>query len=45
MNIFKSLNEEKGITLVMVTHEPDIAAWARSRIHLKDGLIIREERS
>ena len=45
MNIFKSLNEDKGITLVMVTHEPDIAAWARSRIHLKDGLIVKEERS
>jgi putative ABC transport system ATP-binding protein len=45
MNIFKSLNEDKGITLVMVTHEPDIAAWARSRIHLKDGLIVGEERS
>ena len=45
MNIFKSLNEEKGITLVMVTHEPDIAAWARTRIYLKDGVIVREERS
>jgi len=45
MNIFKTLNEEKGITMVMVTHEPDIAAWARKRIHLKDGLIVREERS
>jgi len=45
MNIFKSLNEEKGITMVMVTHEPDIAAWASSRIYLKDGLIVKEERS
>jgi putative ABC transport system ATP-binding protein len=45
MNIFKTLNEEKGITMVMVTHEPDIAAWASSRIYLKDGLIVREERS
>jgi putative ABC transport system ATP-binding protein len=45
MNIFKSLNEDKGMTMVMVTHEPDIAAWARSRIHLKDGLIVKEERS
>ena len=43
MNIFKSLNEEKGITMVMVTHEPDIAAWAGKRIYLKDGLIVREE--
>jgi putative ABC transport system ATP-binding protein len=45
MNIFKTLNEEKGITMVMVTHETDIAAWAGSRIHLKDGLIVQEERS
>jgi putative ABC transport system ATP-binding protein len=45
MNIFKTLNEEKGITMIMVTHEPDIAAWTRKRIHLKDGLIVREERS
>jgi putative ABC transport system ATP-binding protein len=45
MNIFKTLNEEKGMTMIMVTHEPDIAAWARKRIHLKDGLIVREERT
>jgi putative ABC transport system ATP-binding protein len=45
MNIFKTLNEEKGITMIMVTHEPDIAAWARKRIYLKDGLIVREERT
>jgi putative ABC transport system ATP-binding protein len=45
MNIFKTLNEEKGMTIIMVTHEPDIAAWAAKRIHLKDGLIVREERS
>ncbi len=45
MNIFKTLNEEKGITMIMVTHEPDIAAWAMKRIHLKDGLIVREERN
>ena len=45
MNIFKTLNEEKGMTMIMVTHEPDIAAWARRRIYLKDGLIVREERT
>jgi putative ABC transport system ATP-binding protein len=45
MNIFKTLNEEKGITMVMVTHEPDIAAWAGKRIYLRDGLIVKEEHS
>jgi len=45
MNIFKSLNEDKGMTIIMVTHEPDIAAWAGKRIYLKDGLIVREEKS
>ncbi len=43
MNIFKKLNEDKRITMVMVTHEPDIAAWAHRRIYLKDGVIVREE--
>ena len=45
MNIFKTLNEDKGMTIIMVTHEPDIAAWARKRIYLKDGQIVREEAS
>ncbi len=43
MDIFTKLNVEKGITMVMVTHEPDIAAYARKRIHVRDGRIIREE--
>jgi len=43
MNIFKKLNDEKKMTIIMVTHEPDIAAWAKHRIYLKDGLIIRED--
>jgi putative ABC transport system ATP-binding protein len=45
MDIFCRLNREKGITLIMVTHEPDIAAFARKRIYIKDGEIIREETS
>jgi putative ABC transport system ATP-binding protein len=44
MDIFAKLNVEKGITMVMVTHEPDIACYARKRIYLRDGQIIREER-
>ncbi len=44
MDIFTKLNVEKGITMVMVTHETDIACYARKRIYLRDGQIIREER-
>ena len=44
MDIFTKLNVEKGITMVMVTHEPDIACYARKRIYLRDGQIVREER-
>ena len=45
MNIFANLNREKKITLVMVTHEPDIACYARKRIYIRDGVIIKEERN
>ena len=41
MQIFRKLNE-RGITVVMVTHEPDIAAWADRVIKLKDGMIIED---
>ena len=39
MEIFQKLND-KGITIVMVTHEPDIALFAKSNIIFKDGKII-----
>jgi putative ABC transport system ATP-binding protein len=39
MTLFQGLNQE-GITVVMVTHEPDIAAYARKTIHMKDGKIV-----
>ncbi|HEY4798309.1 MAG TPA: macrolide ABC transporter ATP-binding protein, partial [Bacteroidia bacterium] len=39
MDIFQKLNE-KGSTIVMVTHEPDIAQFALSNIIFKDGKII-----
>ena len=38
MEIFQKLND-KGITIVMVTHELDIAAYARRNIVMKDGLV------
>lgn len=39
MAIFQDLNE-KGHTIVMITHEANIAEYARRRIHLRDGKII-----
>jgi len=39
MALFQELNRE-GITLVMVTHEPDIAEYAQRSIHMRDGKII-----
>lgn len=39
MEIFQALND-KGITILMVTHEPDIAEYARNTIMFKDGRII-----
>src|SRR5205809_1968487 len=38
MEIFQRLNE-KGITIIMVTHEHDIASYARRNIVMKDGLV------
>jgi putative ABC transport system ATP-binding protein len=43
MDIFKNLNEEKGITVILVTHAPEISQIARRRIYLRDGQIIKED--
>ena len=42
MALLKRLNEQ-GITILLVTHETDIAAYARRVIHMKDGRVLREE--
>ncbi|HJZ66813.1 MAG TPA: ABC transporter ATP-binding protein [Blastocatellia bacterium] len=50
MDVFQRLNEERGITIALVTHEPDIAQYARRIIVFRDGRIkndymIKEPRS
>jgi putative ABC transport system ATP-binding protein len=39
MNIFKRLNREQGMTIVLVTHDPDVAQNAQRTIHVKDGRV------
>jgi putative ABC transport system ATP-binding protein len=43
MELMTALNRDKGITVVMVTHEPDMAAYAGRIIHFKDGKIEADE--
>ncbi len=41
--VLQQLNRERGITIVFVTHDPDIAACTRRIVYLRDGLIVGEE--
>jgi putative ABC transport system ATP-binding protein len=41
MAIFQQLNE-RGITVIMVTHEPDIAAYAKRNVMMRDGVILND---
>ena len=41
MAIFQQLNE-RGITIIMVTHETDIAAYAERNVIMRDGLILED---
>jgi putative ABC transport system ATP-binding protein len=44
MRIFQQLNEERGITVVFVTHDPEIAEATRRIVFIRDGLIESDER-
>ena len=41
--LLQSLNRERGITVVMVTHDPDIARSTQRIVYLRDGRITHEE--
>jgi putative ABC transport system ATP-binding protein len=42
MRIFKELNEQAGITIMLVTHEPDIAAHAKRIVTFRDGHVMSD---
>lgn len=43
MEIFRQLNEERGMTIAFVTHEPDVAGYTRRIVALRDGAIVSDE--
>jgi putative ABC transport system ATP-binding protein len=45
MGILCRMNEERGITVVLVTHEPDIAEFAKRVVVFRDGLIAEDRRN
>jgi putative ABC transport system ATP-binding protein len=43
MELLRRLNRDEGITIVLVTHEPDIAAFAGRQIHFRDGIVLADD--
>ena len=43
MEIFQKLNQERGLTMVMVTHDAEMARYARRQVTLRDGVIVSDE--
>jgi putative ABC transport system ATP-binding protein len=43
MELFVRLNEESDITVILVTHEKDIAEYSKRRIHFRDGIVVSDE--
>jgi putative ABC transport system ATP-binding protein len=45
MSIFQHLNGDLGITIIMITHEPDIASFAKRDILFKDGKVVDDRKN
>ena len=45
MQLLKSLNAERGLTIVLVTHEEDVASYAGRQVRFHDGLIASDTRT
>ncbi|MEJ2308999.1 MAG: ABC transporter ATP-binding protein [Gammaproteobacteria bacterium] len=43
MELLTGFNRDRGITIVMVTHEPDMANYAQRQVHFLDGLVERDD--
>jgi putative ABC transport system ATP-binding protein len=43
MELVVKLNRESGITIILVTHEADIAAFSRRIVKFRDGLVVSDE--
>ena len=43
MELLRDLNDSEGITIALVTHEPDMAEYAKRRAHFKDGRLMSED--
>ena len=43
MDLLAGLNRDRGLTIIMVTHEPDMAAYARRLVRFLDGRIAADE--
>lgn len=44
LNTFQKLNEEHGRTIILITHEPDVAEHADRIIHIRDGALVEDSR-
>jgi putative ABC transport system ATP-binding protein len=42
MHLFRKLNDERGITIMLVTHEPEVAAFAKRTVTFRDGKILSD---
>jgi putative ABC transport system ATP-binding protein len=45
MDLIRALNRDQGITVLMVTHEPDMAAYARRVVRFVDGRVDSDRRN